>query len=191
MVFLRGGIALLLTLLLGAGAAVAADAPPDPIPGLYDRPVVAIDPGMHTAMIRRVAVDADGRWAATGSYDKTVRVWSLDDGALLRTIRLPAGPGDIGKVNAVAMNPDGTLIAAGGLTRWTRIDAQEQIYLFGRENGALARRIDGLSSSVNHLTFSPDGRRTACRSMSSAANCWNSPNTAACWSCSTPAIPAR
>ena len=53
----------------------------------------------------------------TGSDDKTVRVWSLADGTLVRTIRLPAGPGNVGKVYAVAISPDGALIAAGGWTR--------------------------------------------------------------------------
>jgi WD40 repeat protein len=82
--------------------------------GLFDRPVLVVDPGMHTAMIWRTATDRDGSWAVTGSDDKTVRVWSLADGTLSRTIRLPAGPGDVGKAYAVAISPDGTLIAAGG-----------------------------------------------------------------------------
>jgi hypothetical protein len=62
----------------------------------------------------------------TGSIDKTVRVWSLADGALARTIRLPAGPGNVGKAYAVALSPDGELIAAGGWSRWTDADRQEQ-----------------------------------------------------------------
>ena len=44
---------------------------------------------MHTAPIRDVAADAAGRYVITGSYDGTVRVWSGEDGRLLRTIRLP------------------------------------------------------------------------------------------------------
>ena len=67
-------------------------------PGLFDRPVLVIDPGFHTAVIKRADVDAAGRLAVTGSYDETVRVWSLVDGAFLRAIRLPQGPGNIGKV---------------------------------------------------------------------------------------------
>jgi WD40 repeat protein len=53
---------------------------------------------MHTAPIRDVGVDAAGRIAITGGLDKTLRIWSLTNGELLRTIRIPAGPGDIGKI---------------------------------------------------------------------------------------------
>lgn len=52
---------------------------------LYEQPVLVIDPGMHTAPIRDAGVDAAGRIAVTGSWDKTLRVWSLTDGELLRT----------------------------------------------------------------------------------------------------------
>jgi WD40 repeat protein/uncharacterized caspase-like protein len=134
--------------------------PADEAPKLFDGPVLVVDPGMHTAVIKSASADKDGRWAVTGSDDKTVRVWSLADGALLRTIRLPAGPGYVGQVYAVAMSPDGALIAAGG---WTRggDKGDEQIYLFDRETGGQSRRIPGLPGFVNHLTFSPDGRRLA------------------------------
>jgi WD40 repeat protein len=116
MAVLRVCLALLLTLFLGTAGARAADPQTDAPPGLFDRPVLVVDPGMHTAMINRASADKDGHWAVTGSDDKTIRVWSLADGALVRTIRLPAGPGNVGKVYAVAISPDGALVAAGGFT---------------------------------------------------------------------------
>ena len=115
-----------------------------PSPGLYDRPVLVIDPGMHTVPIRCADVDRGGRFAVTASHDKTVRVWSLADGTLKHTIRLPAGPGDVGKAYAVAITPNGATIAVGGWTRGTEADPQQQLYLFDRESGKMTHRIDRL-----------------------------------------------
>lgn len=106
---------------------------------LYDRPVLAIDPGMHTASIWAQAVDAAGRFAVTGSADRTVRIWSVADGKLLRTVRLPVGPHQVGVVYAVAISPNGATIAAGGWTE--RFDGDHPIYLFDRESGTLVSRI--------------------------------------------------
>ena len=127
---------------------------------LYDRPVLAIDPGMHTAKINAQAVDSAGRFAVTGSDDRTVRVWSVADGKLLRTIWIPVGPGSIGAIFAVAISPDGSTIAAGGFTE--RITGGTVVYLFERESGNLIRRIqDDLPNVTAFLTFSPDGRYLA------------------------------
>jgi WD40 repeat protein len=133
--------------------------PPVPEFDLYDRPTLALDPGMHTAVIRRADVDAAGRYAVTGSYDKAVRVWSIQDGRLLRTIRLPAGPGNVGKVFAVAISPNGDLIAVGGWLGTEGIGTS--IYLFDRATGELTERIEGLPETVTQLIFSPDGRNLA------------------------------
>jgi WD40 repeat protein len=127
---------------------------------LYDRPVLAIDPGMHTAAITAQSVDAAGRFAVTSSADKTVRVWSIADGKLFHTIWIPSGPSNVGFIRAVAISPDGSTIAAGG---WTEHgDGPCPVYLFDRESGALTRRIGpDLPSTTHFLSFSPDGRYLA------------------------------
>src|SRR6476659_3533660 len=77
-------------------------------------PILRIETGMHIAPISSIATDSAGRLLVTGSDDKTVRVWDLASGDLLRTLRPPIGQGKEGDVLAVAISPDGELIAAVG-----------------------------------------------------------------------------
>jgi dipeptidyl aminopeptidase/acylaminoacyl peptidase len=130
---------------------------------LYERPVLIVDPDMHTAKSKGAAAAASGRFLATGSEDKTVRIWSASDGKLLRTVRMPAGPGSSGKIYAVAMSPDGSIVAAGG---WGESPGVVAIYLFDRNTGKMTKRIGGLPNAVNELVFSADGRylAAACQS---------------------------
>ncbi|MGA7383943.1 MAG: caspase family protein [Methylocella sp.] len=125
---------------------------------LYEQPVLVVDPDMHTALSFPAAVDAAGRFLATGSDDKTVRIWSASDGKLLRTIRMPAGPGHIGEIYAVAMSPDGNIVASGG---WGEGPGVIALYLFDRSTGKMTTRIGGLPNSVDELIFSADGRYLA------------------------------
>jgi WD40 repeat protein len=138
---------------------LAEDQGPNAGTDLYDRPTLAIDPGMHTARITSQAVDAAGRFAVTGGDDRTLRIWSVADGKLVRTIWIPVGPEKVGDVYAAAISPDGSTIAAGGWTE--RLHGDHPIYLFDRESGAMVDRIQKVPSNVNFLTFSPDGRYLA------------------------------
>jgi WD40 repeat protein len=122
-------------------------------------PILRIETGMHTASIRRIGVDAANRFLVTASEDKTVRVWEFPSGRLLRTIRVPINTGYQGRLFAVALSPDGTTIAAGG---WTSPSGYNtNIYLFDRESGRLIRRLSGVTTLVQHLVYSPDGRYLA------------------------------
>jgi len=115
--------------------------------------MLRLDTGMHTAKIFRAATDAAGRVLATASYDKTVRLWSLETGELIRVLRPPIGVGHEGELNAVAMSPDGRLAATGGYTGYETYS----IYVFEAASGRLIRRVGGLPSSIDHLAWSPDG----------------------------------
>ena len=124
---------------------------------VLDRPLLSIEAGMHTGDITAASVDASETYLVTASIDKTVRVWELSSGALLRIIRPPIGDGNEGLLAAVAISPDGRVIACGG---WTAIqsDGTRSIYLFDRATGRLIRRLANLENSILRLAFSPNGK---------------------------------
>jgi WD40 repeat protein len=157
-IFRGQGSAIARSLALLPALLFAVLATPAAMAQLSEQPMLVVDPGMHTAPIKAVDVDAAGRLAVTGSDDKTVRVWSLKDGKLLQTIRMPVGPGNIGRIFAVALSPDGDLFAAGG---WTTNGPDKSIYLFETRTGKMTARIAGLPQITTRLAFSPDGRYLA------------------------------
>jgi WD40 repeat protein len=141
-----------------AEAAVANQPPAEPI--------LRIEPGMHTALIRRIAVDAQGRWLVTASLDKTARVWDLATGRPAAILLPPRGPGNEGGLYAVAISPNGATVALGG---WTQFNggstayapAGNSIYLFDRASGRMTGRLAGLPTTAHDLAFSADGRYIA------------------------------
>ena len=147
--------ALVLMLAAPAGAARAQALPPT-------EPIPRIETGMHNAVILRIAIDASCRLMITGSVDKTARLWALpEQGAgtpkLLRVLRVPIGPGNDGKIYAVALSPDGQFAAAGG---WNR-SGDNWVYVFDAGTGKLIRRLGKLDNVIEHLTWSADGRYLA------------------------------
>ncbi len=120
-------------------------------------PFLRVEMGMHTAVITRIGIDAESRYLVTASEDKTIRVWEVVTGRLLKTLRPPIGIGNEGKLYAVALSPDGRTVATGGWTGgdWEKVNS---IYLFDRESGRLIHRIPGLPNVIDHLVYAKDGR---------------------------------
>ncbi len=145
-------VAQVLSILILAAAAYAGEPPKEPI--------LRIETGMHTAVIKRIDVDAANRYLVTGADDKTIRVWELSTGRLLQTLRPPVGDVDEGKIYAVALSPDGRTVAAAG---WTGHEWDDTccIYFFDRASGRLIKSIGGLPNVINHLAYSRDGRYLA------------------------------
>jgi WD40 repeat protein len=132
------------------------------------RPFLRVDPAMHTAPINRIGVDAACSLMVTGSDDKTARLWVLPEGGqgrleLLRTLRVPIGEGNDGKVYAVALSPNGKWVAAGGWdARYVGVGrGTNSVYIFDAVTGRLIKRLGRLDNVITHLAFSPDGGRLA------------------------------
>lgn len=147
-------------LLAGLCLAVPAQAQPG-LPAPDPRPVLRIETGMHTAPIWRLGADRSCRLLVSGSLDKTVRLWSMPEGRLLRTQRLPIGDGDGGKVFSVAVSPDGAWVAAGGWDATWDTGRNMSVSLFDSATGLSIRRLGSFGSVITHLAFSADGRRLA------------------------------
>jgi WD40 repeat protein len=146
-------IFILIAIILGAHGALFAAEP-------QTTPILRIEAGAHTAMITGSATDANGRFVATASYDKTARLYEVATGRLLRTFRPPIGSVHEGRLDAVALSPDGATLALGG---WTGYEWEDNIYiyLFDTSSGKLVRRISVIPEVITHLAFSADGRNLA------------------------------
>src|SRR5690349_2387974 len=70
---------------------------------LPTEPLLRLNTDRHTAAIFRIATDAQNRFVVTASHDKTAKVWSLPDGQLQTTLRVPIDDGPLGQLSAVAL----------------------------------------------------------------------------------------
>jgi WD40 repeat protein len=114
----------------------------------------------HGSGIRSVAFSPDGRYIASGSQDKTIKLWDVATGREIRTF--------IGHTNAVlsvAFSPDGRYIASGS---WDKT-----IKLWDVSTGREIRTFIGHTNWVYFVTFSPDGRNIASGSKDPTIKLWD------------------
>ncbi|MGB8298271.1 MAG: WD40 repeat domain-containing protein, partial [Polyangia bacterium] len=113
-----------------------------------------------------VALHADGRRAVTGSADKTLRVWDLDTGACLRTLK-----GHTWSVNSVALHADGRRAVTGS--------DDDTVRVWDLDTGACLRTLQGHTGWVKSVVLHADGRRAVTGSADKTLRVWDL-DTGAC-----------
>jgi WD40 repeat protein len=157
-------IAVILFLVCGVAKSIAAE---------RDNYHLMLDTGGHMALIKSVVFTPDGQHLVSASDDKTIRVWSVAEQRTVRIIRTLVGAGRVGALNAIALSPDGKVLATGGEFDVARGNSVGDIRLVDFETGALLSVLKGHTSAVTCLAFSPDGQRLASGSRDGTAAIWD------------------
>jgi WD40 repeat protein/tRNA A-37 threonylcarbamoyl transferase component Bud32 len=150
----------------------------------------------HTSEIEAVAISLDGTKLATGSLDKTARLWHVVTGKPPLGDALP----HTGPVQAVAFSPDGTKVATGSWDKTARVWGVPTALQATDAAQAVDYGHDGMklgAGSVQHtgrvwdvatrkplhalqdagriitVAFSPDGMKLATASEDNTARLWD------------------
>ncbi|KAJ9654752.1 hypothetical protein H2198_006270 [Neophaeococcomyces mojaviensis] len=155
----------------------------------------------HMKEVTAVALSHDGSLLASGSFDKTVRLWNPTTGQEVQTLE-----GHTECVRAVAFSHDGSLLASasddGTVLLWNPTTGQEVQRLEGHTNGVMAvafssdgsllasasddtvrlwnpttgqkvQTLGGHRHGVDAVAFSPDGSLLASGSWDKTVRLWN------------------
>ena len=138
-------------------------------------PILCLDPGGHTAIVKQVLFTPDGRELISVGYDKVIRIWDVGTGQAIRTLRGQAGPGSEGMIYAAALGPDGRTLATGG---WSP-GRNQYITLFDFLTGQVTALLRGHTNVILALAFAPDGTLLASGSHYHTVRVWH-PGSGTC-----------
>src|SRR6266478_2779264 len=114
----------------------------------------------HVDPVNSVAFSPDGQTLASGSADKTIKLWNVTSGKEVLTLK-----GHTNTVFSVAFSPDGQTLASGS--------NDDTIKLWNVATGKEVRTLTGHKTSVYSVAFSPDGQTLASGSGDQTIKLWN------------------
>jgi WD40 repeat protein len=114
----------------------------------------------HERWVSSVAFSPDGKRLASGSEDRTVRVWDVESGAELFRLE-----GHRDGVNGVAFSPDGCRLASAS--------RDKLVWVWDVQTGIELLHLEGHTGWVRSVAFSPDGQRLASASDDGSVRVWD------------------
>jgi WD40 repeat protein len=102
----------------------------------------------HNDSVNSVSFSPNGKTLATGSVDKTIKLWNLETGEEIRTIQ-----GHNDSVHSVSFSPNGKILATGS--------RDGTIKLWDVETGKEICTLKGYKGWVKSVSFSPNGKTLA------------------------------
>ncbi|MFN8211740.1 MAG: caspase family protein [Bacteroidales bacterium] len=130
------------------------------LPDLLSQSVETVVQTGHYAPVTAVAYSPDGKFIATGSEDKTVKLWRRTDGKEIRTFQ-----GNISAISSVEINRQGSLILSvtnnGTLTVWDL------------NTGKLVRQFKPADDRFTCASFHPDGAKIITGTRKSYISLWD------------------
>ncbi|KAJ3284341.1 hypothetical protein HDU79_008279, partial [Rhizoclosmatium sp. JEL0117] len=112
------------------------------------------------AQITIAAFSHDSKTVISASYDKTIKLWSVETGECIKTLA-----GHSYSVRSVAFSPDSKTVVSGS--------DDKTINLWTVETGEHAKTFAGHSDSVRSVAFSPDSKTVVSGSDDKTIKLWS------------------